>query len=230
LEWIVIQQNGPRGKAVATSPSDTFNDLAKLLHLDTKDYRKWLATSDTRPKPCKEYSFPNTIYVDVGIWNWYDYAWISVLRAWAAQAVSASKKWIDNGFMVVWSEYAIGESMRPHLSDPDLYGYVYVGHGADGAIIGIEDPSKSGDKTKSSALAPDRYTHHGIAFMQLKACNSADYVPAAGRHAKYTRNAWESNVATRGYFVGYEGSVDRVSEVFRWFTTSGKNDDPYQIK
>ena len=43
------------------------------------------------------------------------------------------------------------------------------------------------------------------------------------RNGLVRRNNWECNVATVGFFVGYEGSVTILNEVFQWTIVRGTN-------
>jgi len=61
----------------------------------------------------------------------------------------------------------------------------------------------------------------------LNSCYSADSVPINRRHYRY--NAWESNVARRGWFKGYTGEVNTIDEFWLWVITHGKNDNPFQV-
>jgi hypothetical protein len=97
----------------------------------------------------------------------------------------------------------------------------FIGHGDIPGTINTY--SHLGDDI--SGIVPDRYTSHGIAFMSLKSCYSAYSFPVPGR--RYTHNAWESNVATRGWFSGYEGSVTIGNEFLLWRFARGKNHRPY---
>lgn len=126
-------------------------------------------------------------------------------------------------FLVLQSEGVIDEEIKGHLASPNTHGYMFIGHGWKEAII--NSYSHLGDDM--SGVGPDRYSSHGIAFLYLKACYSAYKVPIIRKHYRY--NAWESNVATRGRFVGYEGTVSTLTEVFQWATAKGKNDYPFSV-
>ena len=62
--------------------------------------------------------------------------------------------------------------------------------------------------------------------MVLRACGSA----ATDDYSEYNRKAgivkynnWEINVAKAGYFIGYEGAVTLLDELFQWKITKGAN-------
>jgi hypothetical protein len=104
-----------------------------------------------------------------------------------------------------------------HLGSTNLYGYVFVGHGASAAI---NTYSHLGENV--SGVGVNRYTKHGIAFLILKACETAARVHVPGKRYRY--NAWESNVATRGWFSGYTESVWTHNEIIYWVRVHGRND------
>lgn len=79
-----------------------------------------------------------------------------------------------------------------------------------------------------NGLFPGRYTNYGIAYMRIQACYTADEMARRNkfnetRITDISRNLWESNVARRGYFLGYEGSVGMTDEDRRLFIVGGKN-------
>jgi hypothetical protein len=224
LEWIINREGGPRADAWPTSSSDTFDDLAKKIRFDTSDYQKWAQTTDQKPDPCKKYSIPNTIYIDFGAFKTCDQVPWSIISIWRSQATAAKATWEGKGFLVPTSEGVIDAEITSHLSSPNTHGYLFVGHGWKGGIIN----SYSHLGEDFSGIGPDRYTSHGIAFLTLKACYSADRVPVIRKRYKY--NAWESNVSTRGWFVGYEGSVNTLNELFQWAAARGKNDYPFSLE
>ena len=69
-----------------------------------------------------------------------------------------------------------------------------------------------------------RYTRFGIRRMHLGSCFSANEPAAPHSLYKYEYNAWESNVAKRGAFIGYFGSVGIFDHTERYRTTPGTND------
>ena len=61
--------------------------------------------------------------------------------------------------------------------------------------------------------------------LTLQACGSAAVDAFGDYRAKglVRRNNWECNVATVGYFIGYDGSVNLLNEVFQWTVVRGTN-------
>jgi RHS repeat-associated protein len=214
LEWIVEKAGAPQATAyVPCGDNDSWDALARKIHLDTSDYQRWAQTTDVKPIPGKKYKIPNTIYIDFGQKHWWDS--VMVIGLWRTMARQDKEAWEKKGYFVVLQEDIGSEDVIiQHLSSPFIYGYLFVGHGGSPAIIN--------SITDEAGVGPDRYTKHGIAFMNLRACYSAQRFPTPGRHYRF--NAWESNVAKRGWFTGYTGLVNVVNEVFQWVTTRGKND------
>ncbi|HXT40830.1 MAG TPA: RHS repeat-associated core domain-containing protein [Candidatus Angelobacter sp.] len=98
LEWQIQRRGGLRADAKATSTSDTFDDLARNIGLDTSDYKKWAQTSDTKPNLCAVYSIPNTIYIDYGEFKVLDQVPWSIISIWRSQASAARANWEKNVF------------------------------------------------------------------------------------------------------------------------------------
>jgi len=191
LLWVLHRDSSEgRAKAWATSEADTFDALAELINLDTKDYRKWVDPPDLKPEVCKKYSIPNTVYVDIGPRS-QQQSWLQVqadkisitfifLRS---LAIGTGKLYEENGFKVIKTEPVTAHAIRSHLESSHIYAYVYAGHGANGGINTTEDYS----------LYPGRYTQYGIRRMVLLACGSA--IPLNGK-------TYTGNVAQRGSFYG----------------------------
>ena len=125
------------------------------------------------------------------------------------------------------TEAVLDVEIKRHLSNPNTYGYVFIGHGAKGGIINAY--SHLGEDF--SVVWPNRYTSHGIAFLILKACYSASKVQwvVKGRRP-WQNNAWESNVAGRGWFVGYTGLVNTLNGLFMWVAIPGETIDRLSAK
>jgi hypothetical protein len=206
--------------AVATAADDTFETLAAKIGLDYSDCKKWLLPADARVEYCKKYTIPNTIYLDFGIANLRDSFPSAIIATWGRSAERDVARWASVGFNVVMTERVIGGMIKNHLKDKNLHGYEYEGHGAPGGILGLEH-ADDGDSS-SAAVYPDRYTNHGISFMTLRACFSLEHVVAVGRHYKY--DAWEANVARKGFLAGYADSVILLDEILLWRLVRGKND------
>jgi RHS repeat-associated protein len=222
LQWMISRQNGEkRASARASDKSDTFDDLAKQLSLDTSDYMIWAQTFDLKVQPCKEYSVPNTIFIDLAFKDysfWTGDHGLALVNVNHKKARKVKTKYENKGFHVVLTELAIKNDILRHLSDGDAYGYWFSGHGTDRTINTYIPKGFSEDDL---AVWPGRYTKHGIAFMYLFSCDSAmkefDY------NKRWRYNSWESNVSKRGTFIGYIGEANFLNEIFNWVITGGKN-------
>jgi RHS repeat-associated protein len=222
LKWQINRAMGDRAVA-SCDCGDTWDALARKIHFDTSDYTIWAQTTDRDPVPGKQYTIPNTIYVDYGAARPWDYAPGSIFSIWRHYINQDVAQWGGKGFRVVIDEGVIDQDIVNHLHSANIYGYVFVGHGDHGGIIGSYSPTNPGNV----GTGPDRYTPHGIAFLTLNSCYSADSVPVIRKHYRY--NAWESNVATRGWFKGYTGEVNTIDEFFLWAVAPGKNDNPFRV-
>ena len=226
LTWKIERQHHKRAHATPEN-GDTIADLAQMIHFDTKDYKQWLrpvgptsmpASANTPITSCSQFTIPNTIYIDLGQASTIDLGTpTDIVYIWRALAMSDVRTWSGQGFLAVPIEAPTDENIMAHLASKDIYGYEYVGHGWTPGIINTYDYFG-----REGGVGPDRYSSYGIAFMTLRACYSADKQPIAGRHYRF--NAWEANVSTKGWFAGYEGSVDALNELGAWRITHGKND------
>ena len=208
LVWAVNRDGRPRAHA-RPNGGDTVADLAKLIGFDDKDYGAWLVpvgptrmpASATEPiKGCAEFSIPNHIFIDIGApKDIYDKLPDSLFAVHKALVLQAASRWRARGFEVDNIEPASSGTIEGHLRDADLYGYIFAGHGRGfGGIGDLNTP-----------VFPDRYTHHGIAFMELYACWSLETFGARYSNQPFFRyNQWEWNVARRGWLIGY---LDQVS-------------------
>ena len=149
----------------------------------------------------------------------------NIINIWTSQAAQEKTVFEKKGYLVRSDVGVLDKEIRTHLGDPDTHGYIFIGHGASGATIN----SFSHLGEDRTGVEYDRYSEHGLAFLTLRACYSADKTKGIGKH-RYRYNPWESNVATRGRFVGYEGWVTTYNEVFQWVSAPGKNDYPYSVK
>lgn len=98
-----------------------------------------------------------------------------------------------HGFAVLESAYVTTHSIKAHLGSRATYAYTFVGHGGGTGTVTVTD----------GAFNPKRHSKHGIAFAEIYACGSADRYFDPRAPWKY--NEWELNVATRGYFMGFQG-------------------------
>ena len=121
--------------------------------------------------------------------------------------------------MVQFRTDITSDQIESSLSTDGLYRYTFSGHGdGETGINSYPDPS--------NAVVPMiRYTKYGINSLTLQACGSSsiDRFGDNRRNGFVRRNNWECNVATVGFFVGYEGSVNLLNEISQWTIVPGTN-------
>jgi len=215
MVWKVERKGEAYALAQTEDTNDTFNDLADKVALDITDYKEWAHTQDEKPEVCKDYKVPNKIYYHFGARKFIDRIFTNIISIWRRQNKRNSKVDEDKGFMVVWSDNVSDSDITTALADDYIYQYIFTGHGALNGVINVYE---------SVGTIPDRYTKYGINLLRLNSCGSADKVNQFAIDKGYWKyNSWEWNVATKGVFIGYEGPVTAVDEMFRWRITHGKN-------
>jgi len=211
LAWEILRVRGQQAAAICEC-GDTWDALARKIRMDTSEYQKWAQTTDAQPMPGKVYKIPNTIIFEYGEYS----IWTGIIVLWRQMAKGDQARFEREGYNVVVVDPTSSGQMQAHLRSPALYGMIYIGHGD-------EDGGGVLDMGELDYLKPGRYTSYGIAFLDLKACHSADTVtPREG----WTYNKWEYNVAKRGWFTGYKGDVNIYNENWQWRATHGKNRSP----
>jgi len=227
LVWKVERKGRERAIAIPQN-GDTVSDLAKIIHLDDKDFQKWLkpvgpsvvpgsATESIRT--CAQFTVPNTVFVDIGYRitsPWY-LRYVDRINGTftflTAMAQATGNLYEQRGFNVVRTKPASGTDIRNHLSSLNIYAYVFAGHGSSGAI----------DSTEDDAVFPQRYTEYGIQYMGLLACGSA--IDSTGENM----NVYPSNVARRGLFQGSINNYTALLAIMTgfgdlvWVSTAGTN-------
>ena len=202
LEWIIWRLGSPRAAAIPTSASDTWEGLAIKLGFDSKDYRRWVQPADASPSPCKAYTVPNTIYIDLGKREPIDYFPFTVINLLRVTGYAFRDLYRGQGFNVILTKDPRGADIMDHLSSRNIYGYLYFGHGSDGKI-------NTGGYGNQEWLAPRRYTMYGIARMWLFACESMVRVPHdSDNPGRFIQTPWERNVSTRGTVAGFVESIN----------------------
>ena len=214
-----ISRKGNAWAIAKAKKGDTFESLASLVELDTSDYKDWAHTQDDTPKCDSEYKIPNTIYFHHGIYGkWTERPIILDTRRNDNRVISIGSKIL--GFKVVWvNENVSANVVRSALSDEYLYQYYFSGHGFGQGELEAFNPETS----KNVGVSPGRHTKHGINLLMLFACDSAGKKENSGKNGYYTYNEWEWNVATRGWFIGYEGETTLFNVGYVGRTVRGTN-------
>jgi len=220
LQWSIKREGGIFAMAMPTAAADSFISLASTLGLDYSDYKKWAHTVDTVPKKCNQYKVPNLVVYDHGWRRTRDRIPLHIINVWRSGSNSNSQLDQQSGYMVLVRDKVSPKQIESMLRTDGLYRYTFIGHGdGEAGINSYPDPF--------DAVSPvERFTRYGINRMVLRACGSA----ATDDYSEYNRKAgivkynnWEINVAKAGYFIGYEGAVTLLDELFQWKITKGAN-------
>ena len=217
--WEIKRDGGLFATARATSSTDTFQDLASKIRLDVADYKLWAHTEDATPDTCKKYSIPNLIVYDNGRRRFIDRIPWNIISVWQRQNAARANTYRTSGFMVQFRTDVSSEQIESSLKTDGLYRYTFTGHGdGERGINSYPDPFDTVDPIM-------RYTKYGISGLTLQACGSAAIDEYGDNRTKglVKRNNWECNVATVGFFIGYEGEVNLLNEVFQWTIVRGTN-------
>ena len=219
LAWKIKRNGEIFATAVPLSDDDNFTSLARILHLDVSDYKKWAHTTDATAIRCKPYRIPNLIVYDNGHRKFIDRMPFNVISVWRSQNERSAQKDKKAGFQVQINNDVTADQIEHALQTDGLYRYTFTGHG-DG-MTGI-NAYPDDEETVSPVV---RFTRYGISSLVLKACGSAA-IDEYGWHrmkGRVKRNNWEINVAKAGYFIGYEDAVCLLNELFQWTITKGSN-------
>jgi len=189
--WRVVRDGKARAMAYAEY-GDTIRRLSAVIRLNAREWKQWIKAErvetkpyslDTRLTSCDIFSVPNTAYVD------YDVGLVSIPLALAARRYSSmlQDRWHNAGYFVDYSRWIMGKDIvLSHLSDPKIYAYAYIGHGAAGSLI-------LGEEEKDWVVA-GKYTPFGIVEMELIACST-----------EYAWEKWRKNVSKDGLLITVDG-------------------------
>lgn len=223
--------------AIPDAETDTFEQLASKVHLDYNERTLWLRRGgsgiDASEKPKKgcRYGIPNSIFVDLGKLRMRDKmagiipTGLSAVESLRKAARDAGATYTTKGYRVVVTGPPTTQGdLLGHLQAEDAYGYIFAGHGADGAI------NTAGNEGYDELIA-QRYRNagqrHGLAFLALLACQSAKTDQSASRgKSVYKYNAWELNVSSSGTFMGFTGVVHTWDAMGMLISTPGLSNFP----
>ena len=183
------------------------------------DYKLWAHTEDASPDTCKKYKIPNLIVYDNGRRKFIDrFPW-NIISVWQRHNEARANTDRASGFKVQFRMDVSSDQIESSLKTDGLYRYTFSGHGdGETGINSYPDPFDTVNPVM-------RYTKYGISSLTLQACGSAAIDEYGDNRNKglVRRNNWDCNVATVGFFVGYEGSVNLLNEVFQWTIVRGTN-------
>jgi RHS repeat-associated protein len=192
-KWKIKRKNAKSTALATPSVGDTFDDLAKMLTLNSDELLDWLTWEcKRRPrfdmpegglgaiavnrsiKQCCTFRVPNTVVYHLGDshnWNaWWDLDnWTSVFadfRDWQKASVKRHKK---RGYTTVIKVMATNKNIKDALKhqtiDKHLQKYFFYGHGDTGGSGTINARNGRG-------VPPGQYTTYGLGRMELRACGS----------------------------------------------------------
>ncbi len=175
--WKIERKGDPRAIAYAET-DDTIVGLAKKIKLNEDEWPQWLKEKFVYTKPydknteltaCDSFTIPNTAYIDGA-----DYLYLLTWKRLHDYENKVKKQWVADGYYVVKTAPALvsAGSMTTHLDDPNIYAYLYIGHGRYGAAYPHE----------SSTLGSGRHTRFGISDFRLIACYNQANHPDWGKN------------------------------------------------
>jgi hypothetical protein len=207
LKWTIKRDSNQNRALVIGENGDTVADLAKIIHLDPDDYKKWLqlywgfgympnSPSDPIKSLCSEwYSIPNTVYIGRGFlatsysesWEY----WMSMPSDYILMSAQAAG-FKNFGAKVVRINRMKFDDMKDALASADTYAVSYFGHGPDWGFWTSSYASDTWDSMPHGDAR--RYLHHGLAFVLDQACYGE-------------RSGYDTLVSKNGKFGYIEGQV-----------------------
>lgn len=175
LEWEVNRNGNARAKATCEC-GDTVAELAEKIRLEPEEFRKWLKAEDGEGLPNsvdeelgdREFSVPNTVYItkgDVSGWDWKK-DWVSAVNFWTTWTIRNYQNDMEGrGYHVSRDDAATMTDIENSLSQSDIHGWFFAGHGYEGLII-------SHDKLTGDPNFLRRHLHHRLGFVTLYGCNA----------------------------------------------------------
>ncbi len=225
LKWTVFRETSMAKAPAWCECGDTFDDLARMLGLDTSDYKTWADTADNTPQPFKPYLVPNTVYFDFGeMFKLLDP--VGPIPRWRDSLYQLASIYRGRKFKVVLTDPSDPSTARGHLQSDDIYGFAYAGHGGGGdawQTVGLL-VFRGGEGETS--LDSSRYSRYGINFLYALGCSTATRDPIAEQFQQmlgWKRSPWERNVATRGLVFGVWGEANGYQAWNRLVQTPGTN-------
>jgi len=216
LDWKIIRSSGRNWAAAVGFNSDTVAGLAKLLHLEPTEYRRWLRTVnwDRQPSgeplpgspndpigPCGGYFLvPNTVIVYTSKKSGVDWLQSPVVNALRRLAVKGGKHYESKGYKVIYKLRQSSEQLFINLWTTDgIFAYAFGGHGA-------EDYGFVAEPGSESAVGPDQvHPPYHLQAIGAYSCYSAD--PIQNTSNPTTTSRWIDLISHDGTFVGFHGSV-----------------------
>ncbi|MGI6496840.1 MAG: RHS repeat domain-containing protein [Kiritimatiellia bacterium] len=193
--------DGGKRRVYIRENADTFEKLAELLKLDINEIHKWAkihndSSSPNGKIPC-EVSVPNEIVVFTSKPSWYDSP-LSVVANFRSKAEKLSEHYEANGYKVVFRKHNDNVSVFKALwKSPDIYGFVYAGHGA--YPLGLRINGSADGAVFPCEVSPP----YKLAIGLFYAC----YSDNEGTGEFDTLGSWKDHVAIEAgaEYLGYHG-------------------------
>jgi len=225
--WIIHRLHKRRAVAVP-EPGDSAATLAFQIRFEPREYRLWMRPiadtnmhSDCPQATCMPatqfdvvpghciYSVPNTVVAvwgQLGVTESY-YNPTSVFFWLGTNIRTEIDGFRRKGFFVQSHDNISASSVKRVLEGRDLVAFLYVGH--SGEYTGDLLPRLTGETGPRVEQAFYRDTSQGpfykLAGMKLLGCSTA-LLALQNRNLGIQTATWDTNVSTRGLFVGIEGS------------------------
>jgi RHS repeat-associated protein len=186
MEWFIYRKGQPRAKAIATSSTDTFQDLANQAQLDINDIGLWLQQGEGNqavsimpggsPTPwCAVYTIPNTVYLNRSV-NW---------TLWTTWAYNEKIEIMKAGFNVVYRTDITDADVVAEFADKDIWGFENIAHAA-GDMPAQHGEIETTDLRGLASFMPGATPVHKLGAFKLVEC--------------YGDLSWRPIVAPRGYY------------------------------
>lgn len=205
--WTQVYRSGREWADVCSdSDSDDWPSLATDVTLDQEQANKWVKNYDGNPILGKNYQIANTIYRDIGPTRYgiLDESPLSGYQAMVWRAISKALVVSYRGFKMKYRWSVSSGQVKSAFMDPAVWGYIFGGHGAKGAIYAPPD-----------SVGPGISSHHKLGLLSLFACEtgSTDFL---GARPEDGGSFWLDHVAPRGEFLYYPGNAFFSSEPKKW--------------
>jgi len=242
--WLIKRDSNKYRAVAEAEKGDTIDGLARKIKLETSEFKLWmkltkplittigdegfrvvslsLLTASARICPGEKVTIPNRVVVVYGQHqNWLDLvSWITSYRTMIRMANGFENQSRAMNYRVVVMHGPTAKEVESQLGKDDLYNFIFAGHGVLGSITLRDRPSYE-------YLISGKYVHHRLFFFALFSCQTAEPYGVQSRFDPATTggrtdvSAWERNVSSRGWFVGYSGNVTLVTAGFTTVTQGG---------
>ena len=214
---IDTSSNGHARRRINCGASASVAWIAKnMANMDEAEAAKWLKDEDGEGVPSdvhskfscpRVFSIPNKVFVYRGFLYPYDFGVpdIELFRVYAA-----ASGWSFLGYQASYADQVTDDAAIASLKDPDIYAFIYYGHG--GTMMFAYEPLPSipaPTPFRNIAAAEVRsVVPHGLAAIHHNGCNSFD-------------KGYDSSVSKYGEYGGYTISTSAGGGWYGWSTKAG---------